>query len=489
MGSRQSIRWSWSTVSTNLNIYLRAVSNNGSWTLVNGVDSRNGISGWEIIVPPVPIGDYKVLICKDYLQNLDTVVCDYSDSSFRIVDSELSRAPADPFLTVTSPDNNTSWTSANGPVIQWTSNIPPGNTVTVELLTPSNGSVSGWSNFTTANDGSESGRLTNSTVPSGSYYFRLKTVVNGQVFYGGSGVFQFTNANQTPPPAATTYTLNLITAGTGSGLTSRSPNQTNYPAGTAVTITASPTNGSTFTGWSGSRVSATNPVTVTMNGNLNIYANFTAAVSLPIAAPSLTVSSPANNSSWSPTNGPVVSWTTANVPDSNNVLIELLTPANGSVSGFTSRTVRNDQRPAFNLLTGSTVASGSYYFRLSTTVNGQTTYGGSGVFQFTQPATASVTVTSPTGGSFSVGAPLTVNWTTSGITPIPTNISEAPITVMLFEENNMNNGYFLAWSTYDNQEPIVVPTVSPLGNYKIRVAVPGFGQSTYFGWSNPIQVR
>jgi hypothetical protein len=120
--------------------------------------------------------------------------------------------PITPTLTVSSPSINSNWTSSNGPVIQWSSaNIPSSNTITVELLTPSGGSVPGFSSFTTANDGSESSRLTNSSVASGSYYFRLKTTVNGLVIYGGSGVFQFMGATQ--PPTTPTPTITVTAPG------------------------------------------------------------------------------------------------------------------------------------------------------------------------------------------------------------------------------------------------------------------------------------
>jgi len=70
------------------------------------------------------------------------------------------------------------------------------------------------------------------------------------------------------------YALSISTSGTGTGTVSNSPTGTSFNAGTAVTLTASPAAGSTFTGWSGG-CSGTSPTcTVTMNSNTSVTATF-----------------------------------------------------------------------------------------------------------------------------------------------------------------------------------------------------------------------
>jgi uncharacterized repeat protein (TIGR02543 family) len=69
-----------------------------------------------------------------------------------------------------------------------------------------------------------------------------------------------------------TYTLN-VTATNGS--VAKNPNQTTYDYGTTVTLTPTPNTGYTFTSWSGDATGTNNPLTVTMNANKNITANFT----------------------------------------------------------------------------------------------------------------------------------------------------------------------------------------------------------------------
>ncbi|MBJ6110377.1 PQQ-dependent sugar dehydrogenase [Hymenobacter sp. BT523] len=70
------------------------------------------------------------------------------------------------------------------------------------------------------------------------------------------------------------YTLTVSTV--GSGTVTKSPNQTAYASGTAVTLTATPASGYTFSGWSGAVTGSTNPLAVTMNANKAITATFTA---------------------------------------------------------------------------------------------------------------------------------------------------------------------------------------------------------------------
>jgi uncharacterized repeat protein (TIGR02543 family) len=84
------------------------------------------------------------------------------------------------------------------------------------------------------------------------------------------------NAINTPQYVTVTQqgALTLSLSATTGGTATKNPNQTAYNYGTSVVLTAMPATGYTFTGWSGDTTSTPNPLTVTMNGNKNITANF-----------------------------------------------------------------------------------------------------------------------------------------------------------------------------------------------------------------------
>ena len=75
-----------------------------------------------------------------------------------------------------------------------------------------------------------------------------------------------------------TFTLNVI-ANNGSVL--KNPDMVSYTSGATVQLTATPNSGYTFTSWSGDASGSVSPLTVTMNADKNITANFTADVITP----------------------------------------------------------------------------------------------------------------------------------------------------------------------------------------------------------------
>jgi len=71
--------------------------------------------------------------------------------------------------------------------------------------------------------------------------------------------------------SGTQYTLTTNVAGPGSVI----PAGGSYSAGATVTLSATPSAGYQFSGWSGDLSGATNPATLTMNANKNVTATFT----------------------------------------------------------------------------------------------------------------------------------------------------------------------------------------------------------------------
>jgi len=82
---------------------------------------------------------------------------------------------------------------------------------------------------------------------------------------------------------ARTLTVSVV----GSGFVVKSPNQSSYPSGTVVTLTAYPLAGSTFTGWSGDLTGSTNPTTITMDVNKVVTATFAPIPSYVLTTTSL----------------------------------------------------------------------------------------------------------------------------------------------------------------------------------------------------------
>jgi uncharacterized protein (TIGR02145 family)/uncharacterized repeat protein (TIGR02543 family) len=72
----------------------------------------------------------------------------------------------------------------------------------------------------------------------------------------------------------TQYTLTTNASPSNGGSVSRNPNQTTYAPGTNVTVTATPANGYTFSGWQGAMYSTNATVTITMNDNKILTAYF-----------------------------------------------------------------------------------------------------------------------------------------------------------------------------------------------------------------------
>lgn len=76
------------------------------------------------------------------------------------------------------------------------------------------------------------------------------------------------------PSVGGTSNCTLSVRVSGPGTVSQSPSAGTLPCGTSVTLTATPSSGATFSNWSGGTSSTANPLTVTLNSDLSITANF-----------------------------------------------------------------------------------------------------------------------------------------------------------------------------------------------------------------------
>jgi hypothetical protein len=165
--------------------------------------------------------------------------------------------------------------------------LPPTQpaTLTVALAGTGSGTVTGT--------GINCGVDCSETVAGGTVVTLTATPSGGSAFTGWSGGgCSGTGTCNVTVSAATTVTatfalqqatLTAALAGTGSGTVTSNPsgihtglgdNSEPYNVGTVVTLTATPTNGSTFVGWSGGGCSGTGSCVVTVNATTTVTATF-----------------------------------------------------------------------------------------------------------------------------------------------------------------------------------------------------------------------
>jgi hypothetical protein len=140
-----------------------------------------------------------------------------------------------------------------------TDNKPEGQTGDPTQVSASNSAT-----FTKGGDGSWywNGQNVGSSISVSAYAWA--TGENGV----GPG---FSSATVSWVEAPSTYNLTIVKLGGGSGTTSGAGT---YSAGASASISASPTNGSTFSGWSGAISSTSTSNSLSMNSDKTVYATF-----------------------------------------------------------------------------------------------------------------------------------------------------------------------------------------------------------------------
>jgi len=156
-----------------------------------------------------------------------------------------------------------------------------------------------------------------------------------------------------PTPSAETYTL--ITNISPSGAGSVSPSGGEYESGVQLTLTASPASGYTFDHWSGSASGTTSPITITMDSNKSLTANFKATTQTYTLNTNI---SPSGSGSVSPSGGEYesgVQVTLTASPASGYTFDHWSGGASGTTSTVTI-TMDSDKNLTANFKTISTVS-------------------------------------------------------------------------------------------------------------------------------------
>lgn len=176
------------------------------------------------------------------------------------------------------------------------------------------------------------------------------------------------------------YTITILETGTGTGMVTSTPAGINcgttcsagYPAGTLVTLTATPASGSRFAGWSGGGCSGTSTCTVVGNGAVAVTATFSVVAT---AAASTSTS------------------TTSTVPAVLTTQTASPTTTAATTSAVATTTRSSTSSPTTTATTSGTLATSGTTTASGTTASGTTTRSASA--GTTTPAAVSGSATGP----------------------------------------------------------------------------------------------
>ncbi len=230
------------------------------------------------------------------------------------------------------------------------------------------------------------------TITPATGYHVADVLVNG-VSVGAVTSYTFAPiaANQTIAASfvINTYTLTLATVGTGTLVAS--PSQATYTHGTVVQLTATPAANWNFDFWSGDASGSTNPLSVTMDANKSITANFGQ-----------------RNYVWNQTGtaawGTATNWTpTRTAPAANDVLVFNNGATNAIVTGVPTQTV------------GQILVSGNTNVQFQTTVAATVTIAGAAGTDLSVAAGSTLQLTSTPAVTLAIGTGATgqINGTTN----------------------------------------------------------------------------
>jgi plastocyanin len=221
---------------------------NGGATSDTGTsDPANG-NTWESSWPTPPVGTYEFMVAED------------GNAAFNPANPgtyyTLTVNPANPPTVTISPSS---------------SSVEAGDSVAFAAANGLNGYA--WS-VNPAGPAGISGNGASQTITfpaAGSYAVSVYSPAGGN--YAGSNTATALISVNTPQ-----YTLTTMAVGDGSVTAGGA-----YPANTILEVSATPGANATFAGWTGSLSSQSNPLSVTLTGNLTLIGNFDASQSQTIA--------------------------------------------------------------------------------------------------------------------------------------------------------------------------------------------------------------
>jgi len=319
--SGNNINISW--VSNNIsNIKLEFTTDNGGiWSsIVSSISAYLGSYSWAVPSPGITKTNCKIKISSTN----DSNIFDESDNTFTItVPQYMVNTSSNPLAGGTISGSGTFYmgqsitltaSANNGYTFQnWTENgIVVSTNITYSFIVNSNKNIT--ANFLiktyTLTTVSTNGTVTTNPNQT-SYNYGMNVILTATPNTGYSFTSWSGDATGSANPITVTMdrnkaiTANFIintyslTINTTNGTVTKNPDQTNYNYGSVVQLTATPNTGYIFSGWSGNATGSTNPLTITMDGNKNITANFTTSThTLTVNATNGTVTKNPNQANY-----------------------------------------------------------------------------------------------------------------------------------------------------------------------------------------------
>jgi hypothetical protein len=223
-----------------------------------------------------------------------------------------------------------------------------------------------------------------------------------------------------------------------------------------------------------------------MKKSLLIAAAFLLAANMALYGQIITVTSPAASANWCIGSPYTITWTkSGTMPDTVAIRLRRAGSPESELAAWNLTDSTPNDGSYGPVTVPASVPAGDYFIRVRT--SSPDVIGNSGIFHISSctPASASITVTSPTAGNdWVLGTTHTITWTKSGT--MPANVAvrlrragapEAELAVVNITDSTANDGS-LSWP---------IPASVPAGDYFIRVRTSSpdvIGDSAVFSLTN-----
>jgi hypothetical protein len=387
-GSTQNVTWTRGSATGNVTVEVNRNYPSGSWETLTTTAAANSFA-WTVTTPNTATARMRIFLTAS------PGVGDTSNANFTISTTSL---------TLTAPNGGEAWVIGTLQKIRWTRSNASGNVAVLINRTYPTGT---WTTLTTSAS-SDSFSWTVTSPASAATRIRIYLVSNSALSDTSAGNFSLLTPSitVTSPNGGESWVLGqpqtiTFTRSNADGDATVQVNRT-YPTGTWETI--STVASGTSLAWTPTGNAAT-AARVRVFLNSIPAARDSSNASFALLRPTITVSSPNGGESWAVGTTQNITWARSNAP--GPVTVQL----NRAYSGGTWETLTSavsDDTFAWPVSgAGSTLARVRVYLNTDPSIRDSSNAN----FTITQPT---LTLTTPDGGgTYTVGAPVTVRWTRS----------------------------------------------------------------------------